>query len=145
MKKRIKSTNHGKIRICERINTSIKTNKLSSLAFNHGKNIDDFKGKFYLFLKRKSRKYNIIKILDNNKLITVYPIISNYLPIQQYEVNNEIDKIELYIDKPIIIKLKNGEEIKGFIDKEYKSEYNNKFLLNTENDCKFIKFKFIYL
>ena len=156
MRKRNRLTSHGKKRISERINATSKTTlklkpyDLSRIAYMNGKSKDDFEGKFKQYIESKSKKgrkvkiySNYVYIYSNKKLLTLFAVPDKYLPIQQYEKNNILNKIDLYYDKLISIKCFNDDKFEGIIDKEYKSEYNNKLLLSTEYGKKFIKLKHI--
>ena len=40
----------------------------------------------------------------------------------------------MYLNKPVIIELNNGEKVKGYIDGDYDPEVMSKFILTTDDD-----------
>ena len=147
-------TKHAKKRVLERVDSPHKSNSLSRIASKNGKSKNMYQGKLHQYLVSKSLRGANVKIYDNNiyifskntkRLITTYAVPEKYLPVEQYELSNEIislsNKVKMYLNKPVIIELKSGEIRKGYIDGDYKPEIMSKLLLITDDETILIEFE----
>lgn len=147
MKSQTRITKHGKRRIRERVDSIHNTNALARIVSKNGKSKGMYQGKFHQYLLSKSSSGARIKVYQNNiyilskntkRLITTYPVPEKYLPTEQFEISDEIlilsNKVKMYLNKPVIIELNNGEKVKGYIDGDYDPEVMSKFILTTDDD-----------
>lgn len=147
MKAQNRVTKHAKVRLRERTDSNHNSNAMSRIVSKNGKTKGFYQGKFHQYLLSKSISGARVKVYQDNiyifsknskRLITTYPVPDKYLPVEQYELSNDIltlsNKIEMYADKPVIVELKNGNVLKGYVDGEYKPDIISKFILVTEDD-----------
>lgn len=147
MKAQTRLTKHGKRRIHERVNTSQNSNSLVRIVSQKGKSKGMYQGKFHQYLASKSLSGARVKVYQDNiyilskntkRLITTYKVPDKYLPVELYEIGNDILAlaylVKMHINKPVIIKLKDDSILKGYIDGEYEPEIMSKFILITENE-----------
>lgn len=147
MKAQNRYTKHGKRRVIERVDTSQKVNSLARIVSKNGKSKDMYNGIFHQYLVSKSSNRARVKVYKDNiyifskntkRLITTYPVPDKYLPVEQFEISENIlslaFSVKMYMNKPVIIKLKDESILKGYIDGEYNPEVISKFILITENE-----------
>lgn len=122
-----KITKHGIKRLKQR-NKNQCRNGIANIAKKCGKTKRYFDGEFYEYLLTKSSRDCIVKVYKNDiyiyartskKLITTYPVPKKFIPTEQYLLEKEkryvIENIVKYLNKNVIITLKNGEQIQGII------------------------------
>ena len=138
-------TNHGKKRVIERVDTNLKSSTLVHNASQYGKSINEYKGKFKQYLLSKDRPRNRIKIYNNNlfvfsknskRLITVYPVPEKYIPLEKYEVAEEIlslnNKLKTLSNFPVVVELKNKGLKSGYLEITEELDKVNYFILKTD-------------
>ena len=140
-------TLHGKVRMKERTDFSLTNSSMSKVIYMKGKSSSFYKGAFYKYLFSKSNNNVKVKVYKNNiyiftknkkKLITTYPVPEKYLPLEKYERSDKIigliSKIGCYANKPVVIKLKTNEELRGYIDYYYEEKDNLYFVLKINEE-----------
>lgn len=147
MKAQTRLTKHGKRRIRERVDTIYKDNNLVRIVSKNGKSKNIYQGSFRQYLENKTKSGIKLKIYNNNiyilskntsRLITTYPIPDKYIPIEQYEISEEMQYILYMVIKnkntPVIIELKNGNIYKGYIEKESLSNIITKITIKKNDE-----------
>ncbi len=128
-------TRHGNKRIKERVTDYSNKDSLLTLVRKNGRTKEDFIGEFYQYLLNKSRRGAKVRVYKNNiyilaknskKLITVYSVPSQFLPVTQYGINsqkkNVMNHIAMLDKKPVELTLKNAMLIKGILLKKIQNE-----------------------
>ena len=124
-----KITEHGKIRIKERVNSNIRVSSLRHQVLSNGKSLYDYTGKFFQYLKSKENGRFKIKVYKNylyvfsknsRRIITTYQVSDKYIPLSDYEILPEISKIINIIisnnNKYINVFLNDGNNYYGVVD-----------------------------
>ncbi len=122
-------TNHGKVRIKERVNFNVRAESLRHQVLKNGKVTSNYSGKFFQYLMSKERTRFKIKVYqdyiyifnkNSRRMITTYKVPNKYLPLSQYEIPIEISNItnliNYYDNKYLTIELQNGKTYKGIAD-----------------------------
>lgn len=118
-------TNHGKIRIKERVGNT-RSNSLLRTVLDSGNSKYDYKDSFFHYLvSKENQKHAKIKVYKDNiyvlskntkRLVTTYPIPEKFLPINKYEITAREKKIINFLFRNSdykIIFVVNDEEIEG--------------------------------
>ena len=151
MSRRSILTEHGKMRLKERVLPEQNVNSFVRLVLRNGKNRSNYNGAFYLYLLSKTHGNKKIKVYEDNvyifnrntnKLVTTFPVPRKYLPLKKYEIPKRILSLTMFIKgnygKEVAIIMKDGSELKGILNDDYIPEVISKIKIISDEQKKII-------